>query len=159
MRRLMIVVTAVTAFSLVAWGGTVRGAARPKPKTPRQVVKAYVDDFNRGDAAAAAALFSSGAVFSTPLGSCTPCTGRNVIQQKLATAVNAQTHIAYTHARVSKDTLKALSTLTSPNFPPGVSRAIGSFTATVRKGKITRLVQDYDRSDPETAMLFAAIGQ
>jgi hypothetical protein len=79
--------------------------------------------------------------------------------RKLSSAASAQTQIAYTKPRVSKDTLRAASSITSPNFPPGVSRAIGSFTATVRNGKIVRLIQDYDRSDPETAALFATIGQ
>ena len=157
MRTLIVVLTA--AFALVGLGSTANAVARPQPKSPRRVVQAYVDDFNRGDAEAAASLFSREAVFSTPLGGCAPCTGRDAIQEKLTTAASAHTQIAYTKAIVSKDTLRAASSLTSPNFPPGVSRAVGTFTATVRKGKIVRLIQDYDRSDPQTAALFAAIGQ
>ena len=157
MRKAIIVLA--TATAVVAWGGAASAVARPQPKSPRRVVQAYVDDFNRGDAAAAASHFSRYAVFSTPLGSCTPCTGRDAIQEKLSSAASAQTQIAYTKPRVSKDTLRAASSITSPNFPPGVSRAIGSFTATVRNSKIVRLIQDYDRSDPETAALFATIGQ
>lgn len=157
MRKALVVLVAATA--LLAWGRPAGAAERPQPKSPRRVVQAYVDDFNRGDAAAAASHFSTDAVLVTPLGSCNPCTGRDVIQGKFAGATSAQTHIAYTRPRVSKDKVSAPTTLTSPNFPPGVTRAVGSFTATVRRGKIIRLVQDYDRSDPETAMLFAATGQ
>jgi hypothetical protein len=157
MRKALI--TLIAAAALVAWAGPAGAVGRPQPRSPRRVVRAYVDDFNRGDAVAAASQFSRDAMLVTPLGSCTPCTGRDVIQEKLAGAVSAQTHLAYTRVKVSKDKVSAPSSLTSPNFPPGVTRAIGSFTATVRKGKITRFVQDYDRSDPETAMLFAAMGQ
>jgi hypothetical protein len=147
------------ACALLAWSGPAGAATRPQPQSPRRVVQAYVDDFNRGDGAAAASHFSPGAVFSTPLGSCTPCTGRDVIQEKLTSAASAHTQLAYSKTRVSKDTLRAASSITSPNFPPGVSRALGTFTATVRTGKIVRLVQDYDRSDPQTAALLAALGQ
>jgi steroid Delta-isomerase len=157
MRKLIVVLMA--AFALVALGGTANAVVRPQPKSPRRVVQAYVDDFNRGDAAAAASQFSSDAVFSTPLGGCAPCIGKDAIQEKLTSAASAHTQIAYTKPRVSKDTLRAASSLTSPNFPPGVSRAVGTFIATVRKGKIVRLIQDYDRSDPQTAALFAALGQ
>jgi steroid delta-isomerase len=149
----------MAALALVALGGTANAVVRPQPKSPRRVVQAYVDDFNRGDAAAAASQFSRDAVFSTPLGSCTPCTGRDVIQEKLTSAASAHSKISYSKPRVSKDTLRAVSSLTSPSFPPGVSRAVGTFIATVRKGKIVRLIQDYDRSDPQTAALFAALGQ
>ena len=156
MRKALIML--IATFGVFAWAGPASAVGRPQPKSPRRVVRAYVDDVNRGDAAAAASQFSHDAELVTHLGSCTPCTGREVIQEKLAGAVGVQTHIAYTRLRVSKDEVTAASSLTSSNFPPGVTRAIGTFTATVRKGKLVRLVQEYDRSDPETAALLAAVG-
>jgi hypothetical protein len=113
----------------------------------------------RGDALAAASAFATNARFSTPLGSCAPCTGRTRIEQKLAAAITAGTKIEMTQPTVTGNDVSAHSTLTSPKFPPGVTRAIGSFTATVENGEITKLIQEYDRTDPQTALLFKGLGQ
>lgn len=66
MRKVIVVLA--TATAIVAWGGTGVAGAQGPPKSPREVMKAYTDDFNRGDAAAAASHFSRDAVFTTPLG-------------------------------------------------------------------------------------------
>ncbi|HEV3134384.1 MAG TPA: hypothetical protein VG348_06710 [Acidimicrobiia bacterium] len=47
------IVVLIAASALVALGATGNAVVRPQPKSARRVVQAYVDDFNRGDAAAA----------------------------------------------------------------------------------------------------------
>jgi hypothetical protein len=167
--RLVALLVAVVATGACGGGG---GSSAKSPSTPTiavtttstassplRVVQAYIDAFNRGDAHGAAPEFSTDATFSTPLGSCAPCVGQSVIEQKLNAAVAAHTQIAMNDDRVSGDTLTAHSTLTSPQFPPGVTRAVGTFTAVVRTGHITSLVQEYDRSDAQTDALFRSTGQ
>jgi hypothetical protein len=129
-----------------------------KRPAPLRVVDGYVKDFNRGDAVAAAAHFATDATFTTPLGGCTPCTGRDAIEQKLAGAIANKSHISISHPRVSGNVVKVKAALSSPLFPPGVHRAIGSFTATVRKGLIVSSTMAYDRRDRQTAALLTAAG-
>jgi hypothetical protein len=148
-------------LTVIAWSGTASAhpgvPLRKKPASLR-VVEAYVSDFNHGDAAAAAAHFATDATFTTPLGGCTPCAGRDAIEQKLAGAIANKSHISISHPRVSGNLVKVKAALSSPLFPPGVHRAIGRFTATVRKGRIVSSSMTYDRSDPQTAALLTAAG-
>jgi len=123
------------------------------------VVQAYITAFDAGDAKAAAAEFATDAHFSTPLGSCNPCVGRAVIEQKLAPAIAANTKLAIAQTTASGNTVKGKSTLTSPKFPAAVKRAIGSFTATIANGKIMQLDQEYDRTDAQTDALFKSLGE
>jgi hypothetical protein len=121
------------------------------------VVQSYVDAFNHGDAHSAAAIFSEGAQLTTGLENCAPCTGRSTIEQKLGTAISPGTKLAIAGATVDGNVVTATFTLTSPQFPLGVKRAIGTVTATVSGGEITRLDQTYDRSDPQTDALFKSV--
>ena len=146
----------------VTTGSTVAPTIAPTPSTvPPEigVLEAYVDAFNRGDAHAAALTFAANAQFSTTLGTCSPCVGRSTIEQKLAAAITAGTKLHIVQPKLSGNTVTGPSSLTSSRFPPGVQRAIGSFSATVSDGKITQLAQTYDRSDPQTAALFKSLGQ
>jgi hypothetical protein len=160
MRKFTVLLTAAMAIAACSSGAnTTRTRPDTRSLTPDRVVQAYVDAFNRGDVASAVAQFAPDAKFSTSLGGCAPCVGQDAIQQKLSGAAAAHSQIAITNPRVSGDTLTAQASITAPNFPPGVHRAFGTFTATVRNGKIVDSSMDYDRSDPETAALFAAISQ
>jgi len=161
MRKLVLMVLLVAT---VVWGGCGEGgktrAHTAAPSTtatesPLSVVQAYVDDFNRGDVTAAVMQFASDAQFITPLGRCSPCVGRDAIRAKLEGAVAAKTQLSMTNPRTSGDTVTAPSSLTSPQLPPGVTRALGTFTATVRDGQIVRSTMEYDASDPQTAALLA----
>jgi steroid delta-isomerase len=147
----------VTATSLAATATTT--TVSPTTTIPAEVavLQAYVDAFNRGDAHAAAATFSENAQFTTPLGSCSPCTGRSTIEQKLAAAITAGTKLKIANATVNGNVVTAKTTLTSSQFPLGVKRALGSVMATVDNGAIVRLDQTYDRSDTQTDALFKSL--
>jgi hypothetical protein len=47
--------------------------------------------------------------------------------------------------------------LESLALPAGVERAVGTLTVVVRKGKAAEWRVDYDRSDPQTAILLDAV--
>lgn len=159
MRKLALSVAAV--LMVAAWASGVGAAtlAKKTPPGPRKVFEAYLDDFNRGDGTAAASLFATDAVLTTPLGGCSPCVGRAVIQQHLTGANGNQTRIAIRHVRVKGARVSGDATVTSPQFPAGIQRVIGPFRMTVRHGKITRLDAEYDRRDPQTAALLTIIEQ
>ena len=157
----------VLVLAAVACGGGNPKSAAPRTTTTTtqpttttvnlaDVVQAYVDDFNRGDVDATVAHFSADAEFITPLGGCSPCVGRDAIRQKLAGAIAAKSQIAITNPTTSGDTVTA-GVLSSPQFPAGIQRAIGPFTATVRGGLIVRATAEYDASDPQTAALLALV--
>jgi hypothetical protein len=151
--------TIFTATGLALSAGAASATTSPSAAKPASVVQAYVADFNRGDAAAAAAHFSLDSEFFTPLGGCNPCTGRTAIQAKLSAAIANQTKLAIGRPRVRATTVTVHSELRSPMLPSGIDRAVGTFTATVRNGSIIRSRMEYDRSDPQTAALLNAIGQ
>lgn len=163
MRKLVLIVLPVATMVWGGCGGGAGGGGGGKAKAPTttatasplSVVQAYVDDFNRGDVTAAVMRFTSDAQFITPLGGCSPCVGREAIRAKLEGAAAAKTQLSITNPRISGDTVAAPATLTSPQLPPGVKRAVGTFTATVRDGQIVRSTMEYDASDPQTAALLA----
>ena len=135
------------------------GATPPVPagSDPQSVVQKYVDAMDRGDPVAAIALFTPDATFQTPLGGCTPCTGRASFQDRLVRAAAPQTTITISQVTVDGDTVNGHAERRSPHVPAGVPRAIGPFTVVVRNGEITSLKQDSDLTDPQTAALFSAL--
>ena len=142
---------------------TGSASARPSARVGRtrvalRVVEQYVEAFNNGDAKLAAAQFSRDATLTTPVGGCTPCVGRDTIEQKLAGAISSQAHLSIRAPRVTRDQVTVKSTLRSPQFPPEVTRAIGTFSATVRHRRIVTATQTYARNDPQTEALLAAVG-
>jgi hypothetical protein len=80
-----------------------------------------------------------------------------VIRDKFSRAAAAQTRLTISDPRTTGEIVTVHSELRAPNLPPGVERAIGSATASVRDGKITRLDQQYDAADPQTAKVLAVI--
>ena len=173
MKALLIVIAFAFTATACSSGGSACSATSPPPPTsasvasttttsPTQaaygVLQRYVDAFNRGDIAGAIAEFDQHAVFISNLGGCTPCVGRDVIRSVLSRAAAAQTHIAITAPRGSGDTVMVDATLTSPQFPAGVTRAIGTDTATVHGGLIMNAKQDFDTGDPQTKRLLASVG-
>ena len=168
MRKVVLTLVAITmtvAACRVGGGGGGGKAAAPRTtvptrpvESPLRAVQGYVDDFNRGDLTAAVLRFAPDAQFITPLGGCAPCVGRGAIQAKLAGAIAAKTQLSITNPRTRGDTVTAPASLTSPQLPAGVQRAIGTFTATVRGGSIVRSTMEYDPSDPQTAALLASVG-
>ena len=161
MRKLVLMVLLVATM---VWGGCGRSGKTTTPTagptatataSPLSVVQAYIDGVNRGDVTAAVMQFSSDAQFITPVGGCSPCVGRDAIRAKLEGAVAAKTQLSITNPQISGDTVTTPASLTSPQLPPGVNRAVGTFTATVRDGQIVRSTMEYDASDPQTAALLA----
>lgn len=148
------------AIAAVAIGATSVSANTLDNATPAQVVTASFDALNRGDAAAAAAAFAPNGKLITPLGGCTPCTGRTVIEQHLAAAIaNGTTITLVGQPRVRGAIVVVRGEVRSRNFPAGIERVIGVFRSVVRKGLIVRQTNVYDRKDPQTAALLALIKQ
>jgi len=131
-----------------------------KAMSPVQSVRASFDALNRGDAAAAAAAFAPNGELITPLGGCSPCTGRAVIQEHLSRAVSSGTTITLVgRPQIKGSVVTFRGEVRAPSFPPGIQRVLGVFRSTTRKGFIVRQTNDYDRNDPQTAALLAAIQQ
>jgi hypothetical protein len=130
---------------------------RPAGPTPFQVLKAEVDALNRGDVAGSIAYFAPNAELITPLGGCNPCVGTALIREHWSGAAANQTKLTADHPRTVGDIVTVRSSISSPQFPTGITRAIGTATVEVRNGKITRLDVQYDRSDPQTAALLAIV--
>ena len=128
---------------------------QPSGPTPFAVLQAEVNALNRGDVAGSIAYFAPNALLITPLGGCNPCVGRDVIREHWSSAAANQTKLTVTDPHTVGDIVTAHSTMRSPAFPSGVTRAIGTATVSVRNGQITRLDQRYDTNDPQTATLLA----
>jgi len=155
-RRLVIAlaIAAVAATSAAA----ASAAAPQKTLTPVQVIRASFDALNRGDAAASAAFFAPNGQLITAVGGCKPCTGRAAIQEHLSAAVANGTKVKIVgRAQIKGATVVLRGEGRSSGFPAGIERAIGTFRSTTHKGLIVRQENDYDRSDPQTAALLAAI--
>jgi ketosteroid isomerase-like protein len=158
MRKLLIVL--IIGAAMAANMAAPSTAMPRKATTPAQVVRASFDALNRGDAAAAAAAFAPNGELITPLGGCNPCTGRAVIQQHLSRAVaNGTTVTLVGRPQVKGAVVTFRGEVRASSFPSGIQRVIGVFRSTTRKGLILRQTNDYDRSDPQTAALLAAIQQ
>jgi ketosteroid isomerase-like protein len=155
-RRVAFAATLLVA--LAGMPGVAGAGGSDKPLKPLRVVRQSIEAFNRGDAAKAASYYAIDAEFFTPLGGCDPCVGREVIEQKLGGAIQAQTQVSISRARVSGRTVTADLVLEAPTLPPGVERAVGTLTVLVRKGKAVEWRVDYDRGDAQTAMLLDAVG-
>jgi hypothetical protein len=150
-----VALAAAAAASVTGSGASVSDNARP---TRAQIVLASFDALNDGDAAASAAYFAEDGELVTPLAGCNPCTGRDVIQQRLSAAIANGTTVTV----VGRPTVKGANVVTrvevrASRFPPGVERVLGIYRSTVRRGLIVRQTNDYDRSDPQTAALLAII--
>jgi hypothetical protein len=178
MRKLVLLVSAAALVIAACGGDDSTGSAAPpthattvsiaptttpattttSAPTPLEVVQQYIDAFNRGDGVAAAAVFAPDARLDTTVGGCTPCVGRDVIESHFVSAAGSGAKIGISDPTVTGDTLVATGSLTSPNFPPGIERAINTFTAKVRDGLIVEASVVYDANDPQTATLLQAAG-
>jgi hypothetical protein len=163
------VVLAIMLASCGSSGGT-KPAAAPLPTTtvagpttpgagptPFDVLQAENDHLNQGDVAGSIAYFAPEAILITPLGGCSPCVGRELIREHWSGAAANQTEVALSDPRTVGDIVTVHTTIRSPQFPTGITRAIGSAIVSVRDGKITRLSQQYDTHDRQTATLLAII--
>jgi hypothetical protein len=172
MRRRAFGVPLALALTLGACGSSGEPTARSEPSstaapvttttkpagpTPFEVLDAENEAFNRGDVAGSIAYFAPNAVLITPLGGCNPCTGREIIREHWSGATANQTNITLSDPHTVGSIVTAKATVRSPQFPTGITRALGSAVVEVRNGKITRIDQRYDRTDPQTGALLAIV--
>jgi hypothetical protein len=129
----------------------------PSGPTPFAVLKAESDALNRGDVAGSVAYFAPNAVLITELGGCNPCVGRETIREHWSGAAASQSHLTVSDPRTVGNIVTVRSAISSPQFPTGIHRAVGTAVAEVTDGKITRLEQRYDHRDPQTAALLAIV--
>jgi hypothetical protein len=122
---------------------------------PFAVLQAEVDAFNRGDVEASIKYFAPNAVLITALGGCNPCAGRDLIREHWSSAIAGQSKLTVSDPKIVGDIATVNSTISSPQFPTGITRAIGTTIVSTRDGQITRLDQRYDTSDPQTKALLA----
>jgi ketosteroid isomerase-like protein len=128
-------------------------APTPTPQPDLAAIyRQYVDAINRGDAAGAAAFFTDDGVFIIP--GCpadTGCVGRAAIQGRIQSIVNSSRRFTIIEAQVSGNTVSAREEHRAPVVTAaGVERYVFKGTLTFRGDKISRLVYEFDISDPQT---------
>jgi hypothetical protein len=129
---------------------------------PASVHQRYIDATNRGDVAAAVALFAQDAVYQG--GSCQPdpCVGQVAIQGDIAGNVASHVHVTRISALVDGDTLTWRSEVVADGVrAAGVDRIVTLGTTQVRDSTIVKHQFRFDVSDPQTAVYaaFLAAGQ
>jgi hypothetical protein len=129
---------------------------------PASVHQRYIDATNRGDVAAAVALFAQDAVYQG--GSCQPdpCLGQVAIQGDIAGNVASHVHVTRISAQVDGDTLTWRSEVVADGVhAAGVDRIVTLGTTQVRDSTIVKHQFRFDLSDPQTAVYaaFLAAGQ
>lgn len=122
----------------------------------------YVEARNRGDVAAAVALWNEDGVLDAGAGLCTaqrPCAGRAAIGEELQRQRDINTHFTLTALQVSGDTLTFRAEIRNDTGrAAGVDRFIRSGTVEVRGDKITVERSRLDGTDPPTATLQRFVG-
>ncbi len=106
-------------------------------------VRQHYEAVNRGDVAAAVAVFTDDAVYVG--GSCrpaNPCKGKVEVQREIERQVRNQQRFAVINLQVSGSSVTARA---------GLERTIATATVTFTGDKISRLARAIDESDPQTA--------
>jgi|GEM_PF-2017048 ketosteroid isomerase-like protein len=154
-RRRILAITLVTLFLPVSVA-----LAQAAPGDPLALVQQYVAAINRGDAAAATAVFTEDGTWQGK-GVCSAypnstCVGRAVLQQQFAQTVSDHKHyisVTPVGAPPAPDTVvvKVQVTDVAGNIhAAGVDRVVNIWTVQARGGKISSLVAKPDTSDPQT---------
>jgi len=125
---------------------------------PTVLYNQFVSALNRGDVTGAVALFSPDSRIVTPL--CQPwCADSSAIAGDFRTDAAIHSHVTFADVRVRGDLLTSRVTLTAPQLPGGIQRAVGRNTVQVYKNRIVLLRLDFDRTDPQTAVFLNALGR
>ena len=139
-------------FAIVAPGG----AMAETPRDAAVVYQEHIDAINRGDAATAAAVFTSDGVLiivGCPAG--TGCVGA-AIQARIQASINANSRAKIVSIQRNNNIITAVEQWRGdPMRAAGVERAVFKVTMTFTGDKISRRVVEPDLSDPQTAR-FAA---
>jgi ketosteroid isomerase-like protein len=123
---------------------------------PAAVHQRYLDATNRGDVAAAVAMFAQDAVYQG--GSCqpNPCVGQVAIQGDIAGNVASHVSVTRLSAQVDGDTLTWRSEVAADGVrAAGVERIITLGTTQVRAATIVNHHFRFDTSDAQTAVYAA----
>lgn len=135
--------------------GLGTAAAQEEAADPA-VLQAYVDAYNSGDAAAAAANFTDYAVWVRPpaTGPCsqqTPCVGRDAILRQLQAGVAAHQCLTLLDTTVIGSAVAAHIELRADSQRTvGVERQINVWLVQVAEDKIANLYVLNDLTDPQT---------
>ncbi len=155
----VLIVAAVAVSALLANGAAV--AQTPTASDPAAVYQQFLSAINRGDAAAATAVFTDDAQMIGVPPNCipTPCRGKAAIQAELVLAVGVHLQEQLLGSiQVSGNTVVAsLAQRADALTPLGISRIFVKDTATIQGDKISRLELNFDMTDPQTARAAAAL--
>ena len=155
----------VSAFSaalilvLVAISGIALPAEAQSTTSPAQLALGWGDAINRGDAAAAAALFAPDGIFVgvQPCLVPTPCVGPANVVKRSAAAVAVHDVVTAGTPTVAGDLVQVRSEVRNDGTrAAGVDRIVLTFWTTVQGDKITSLVAQWDLQDEQTARYQAA---
>jgi len=132
------------------------GAQAQSPRDAAVVYQEHIDATNRGNAAAAAAVFTADGVLI--IGGCpagTGCVG-TAIQARIQASINAHLRGTILYIQQDNNIITAVEQWRGdPMNAAGIERAVFKVTLTFTGDKIARRVVELDLSDPQTAR-FAA---
>lgn len=133
-------------------------ATRPADLKHAEITLSFFDALNRGDAAAAAAVFAENAFYSgaSPRGLCSssaPCYGRSNIRQAIDTLLKAQhTCETVTSLQVAGSFVTGgIEIRTDPLRANGIEHIVTRFMTQTLDDKIEVFFNRSDPTDPETA--------
>lgn len=148
MRKLLLGATLIAAFASLAYGQTATASAR---KAIEENSKAFVDAFNKGDAAAVAAMYTTDAKLLPP--NAAMIEGRPGIQTFWAGAASAGLKlVSLTASDVTATGVYAVETgkyvATVPASGGGTSTDEGKYVVVWRRdGRAWRIIRDIWNSD------------
>ncbi len=151
----------VWAAVAVLLGTVLAGVSAAEPARaqadPAAIHQQFLDALNAGDVDGALAFLVDDAVFEGAGPRCPPpCQGSEAIRQLIESQVADHILVTRTSAQVSGNTLTARAEVTSDGTrAAGIERIIVSFTVEFSGAKISRIRQQPDVSDPQTASLIA----
>jgi hypothetical protein len=156
-RFLAMITSLVVLFgALQAWPGEAGADDAQNVATYQQ----YLDAVNRGDAAAALAVFTDDAQLSGVRPNCvTACSGRAAIQAQLniEVSIHLQLQLLSTIQVLSGTVTAQIAHRNDPIRQAGLSRVLTRDTVTFRGDKISSLVVQPDTSDSQTAAFLASL--
>lgn len=157
MLRLMKHSIPITILAVLLATSMPNGASAQIPRDAAVVYQEHIDATNRGDAAAAAAVFTEDGVLI--IGGCpagTGCVGIAAIQARVQQSINAHLQGTIVSIRRNNNIITAVEEWRGdPMRAAGIDRAVFKVTLTFTGDKISRRVVELDLTDPQTAR-FAA---
>jgi hypothetical protein len=143
--------------------GLVAAAAAATPRTTaatdlRVLYQQHNDAQNRGDAAAAMAIFADDAAVQAG-GICTmPCVGKAAIQREVERRIAEKAQVKVISLRESSGTATGVLHVVEAGFAScGVERILVNFTFVVEDGLMTSWTSGPDLNDPQSAKFIACI--